>query len=101
VATVEEFRRRLRLEVKNLQADDGLDRLQRQRASVRVNTWTDAAGMWKVRGTFDPVTGVKLASSLEVTVAVPISINCSRSVLGIMGMSITTTGSSNSPAVAS
>ena len=101
VATVEEFQRRLKLEVKSLQVDDGLDRLQRQRANVRVNSWTDAEGMWNVRGTFDPVTGVKLASSLEVTVAVPISINSSRSVLGIMGMSITTTGSSNSPAVAS
>ncbi len=64
-ATVDEFRRRLRLEVKNLQSDDGLDRLQRQQANVRVNTWTDAEGMWNIRGTFDPVTGVTLAAKLE------------------------------------
>lgn len=67
-ATVDEFRRRLKLEVKNLQAGDGLDRLQRQRANVRVNTWTDAEGMWNIRGTFDPVIGVKLASRLDGTV---------------------------------
>ncbi len=67
-ATVEEFQRRLKLEIKTLQADDGLDRLQRQRANVRVNTWTDAEGMWNIRGTFDPVTGVKLASKLEGTI---------------------------------
>lgn len=64
-ASVDEFRRRLRLEVKNLQSDDGLDRLQRQQASVRTNTWTDAEGMWNIRGTFDPVTGVALAAKLE------------------------------------
>jgi hypothetical protein len=67
-ATVEEFQRRLRLEIKQLQADDGLDRLQRQRANVRVNTWTDADGMWNIRGTFDPVTGVTLASKLDATI---------------------------------
>ena len=67
-ATVEEFQRRVKLEIKNLQADDGLDRLQRQRANVRVNTWTDADGMWNMRGTFDPVTGVTLASKLEATI---------------------------------
>ena len=64
-ATVDEFSKRVRAEAKKLQADDGLDRLDRQRASVRLNTWTDAEGMWNVRGRFDPVTGVRIASKLE------------------------------------
>lgn len=67
-ATVEEFSKRIRDEVKNLQADDGLDRLQRQRAAVRVNTWTDAEGMWNIRGRFDPVTGVSLDSKLTASI---------------------------------
>ena len=64
-ATVDEFSKRVRIEVKKLQEDDGLDRLERQRASVRVTTWTDAEGMWNVRGRFDPLTGVRLSSKLE------------------------------------
>lgn len=64
-ATVEEFRRRLGLEVKAIQADDGMARLERQRRNTRLRTWTDADGMWRVSGQFDPVTGVKLAARLD------------------------------------
>ncbi len=68
VATVDEFQRRLQLEIKRLQTGDGLDRLQRQQANVRLSTWTDADGMWNIRGTFDPLTGVQLSSALERTI---------------------------------
>ena len=64
-ATVGEFDRRVRLEVKRLQSDDGMDRLERQRRAVRLRSWTDADGMWNLRGCFDPVTGVRLASVLD------------------------------------
>jgi hypothetical protein len=68
VSTVEQFARRVALEAKRIQADDGLDRLERQRRAVRTSSWVDADGMWNVRGRFDPVTGVRLASKLSTTV---------------------------------
>ncbi len=66
-ATVEQFSRRVSLEVKRLQADDGTDRLTRQRSNVRVSSWVDADGMWNLRGTFDPVSGVRLGAKLAAT----------------------------------
>jgi hypothetical protein len=67
-ATVDEFRRRIELEAKKLQRDDGMDRLERQRRATRLKTWVDDDGMWNLRGRFDPVTGVKLASRLDAAV---------------------------------
>lgn len=64
-ATVDEFAKRVRMEAARLQADDGLDRLERQKANTRLNTWVDPDGMWNLRGRFDPVTGVKLAAKLD------------------------------------
>jgi hypothetical protein len=66
--TVDEFRRRLALEAKRLQTDDGMDRLERQRRATRLSTWVDPDGMWNLRGRFDPVTGVTLAAKLDTTV---------------------------------
>ena len=66
-ATVEQFSRRVATEVKRLQADDGLDRLQRQRRNTRLSTWVDSDGMWNLRGRFDPVTGVRLDAKLQAT----------------------------------
>lgn len=63
--TVDDFDRRIRLETKRLQSDDGMERLERQRRAVRLRSWTDADGMWNLRGRFDPVTGVRLASTLD------------------------------------
>ncbi|HSL74610.1 MAG TPA: HNH endonuclease signature motif containing protein [Ilumatobacteraceae bacterium] len=65
--TVDDFRRRLELEAKRLQADDGMDRLERQRRATRLSTWVDPDGMWNLRGRFDPVTGIKLAAKLDTT----------------------------------
>jgi len=64
-ATVDEFRRRLDVEVKAIQADDGIARLERQRRNTRLRTWIDSEGMWRFAGQFDPVTGVKLAARLD------------------------------------
>lgn len=64
-ATVEEFRRRLALEAKDIRRDDGMDRLERQKRDTRLRTWTDADGMFCISGRFDPVTGVQLAARLD------------------------------------
>jgi hypothetical protein len=55
------------LEAKRLQADDGMDRLERQRRNGAGHTWVDPDGMWNLRGKFDPVTGVKLAAKIDTT----------------------------------
>lgn len=68
VASVEDFRRRLALEVKSIQCDDGIDRLERQKRATRLRTWTDGEGMFCISGRFDPVTGVKLAARLDAAV---------------------------------
>lgn len=67
-ASVDEFRRRLHLEVRGIRADDGMARLQRQRRNTRLSTWTDDEGMWRLSGRFDPVTGVGLAARLDAAV---------------------------------
>jgi hypothetical protein len=66
--TVDEFARRLDLERKRLQDDDGMDRLARQRRNVRARSWVDAEGMWNLAATFDPVTGVRIAARIDAMV---------------------------------
>ena len=66
--TVDEFARRLDLETKRLQQDDGMDRLERQRRNTRARSWVDPDGMWNLTAKFDPVTGVKLAARIDATV---------------------------------
>lgn len=63
--TVAEYSRRLDMEITRMQSDDGEDRLIRQRRNTRLSTWTDVEGMWNVRGRFDPVTGLRLATRLD------------------------------------
>ena len=64
-ATVGEFDRRVRAEVDRLRADSGEDRLERQRRDARLSSWTDRDGMWNLRGRFDPVSGLGLATKLD------------------------------------
>jgi hypothetical protein len=68
VASVEDWRKRLNLEVRNIQRDDGMARLERQKRAARLRTWTDAEGMWCISGRFDPVTGVRVAAKLDTAV---------------------------------
>jgi hypothetical protein len=68
-ATVEEFRRRLAREAKNIRRNDGIDRLDRQKRAVRVRTWTDGEGMLCLSGRFDPVSGARLVSKLDAATA--------------------------------
>jgi hypothetical protein len=64
-ASVEEFRRRLSLEARAVERDDGMERLERQRRKTGLRVWTDAEGMWRFDGRFDPVLGVGLDARLQ------------------------------------
>jgi len=66
-STIDQFRRTLAREVKEIQADDGMERLQRQRRATTLSTWTDDDGMWNLRARFDPLTGVTLSNAIDRT----------------------------------
>ncbi len=66
--SIDEFARRLNLEIKQMQSDDGEKLLIRQRRDARLSSWTDNDGMWNLRGRFDPVTGIRLAGRIDNTV---------------------------------
>ncbi len=67
-ATVEQFRRRLGIEAKNIRRDDGMERLERQRRETQLRTWVDGEGMVCLSGRFDPVTGRALVARLDSAV---------------------------------
>jgi hypothetical protein len=67
-ATQAEFGRRVRDEARRITAADGMDRLERQQRSASLRSWVNAEGMWNLRGRFDPVTGVRIASRLDTAV---------------------------------
>jgi hypothetical protein len=66
-STIEQFRTMLAREVKSIQRDDGMERLERQRRAISMSTWTDDDGMWNLRAKFDPLTGVKLFNAIDRT----------------------------------
>jgi hypothetical protein len=66
-STIEQFRITLNREVKSIQRDDGMQRLERQRRATSLSTWTDDDGMWNLRAKFDPLTGVKLSNAIDRT----------------------------------
>jgi len=67
-ATPDQFGKRLRTERRRLLADDGMARLEQQQRQTSMRTWVDDDGMWNVKGRFDPVLGVELASALDTAV---------------------------------
>ena len=69
VASVEEWRRRLGVEAKNIRRNDGVDRLERQRRDTRLSSWIDGDGMICLRARFDPVTGRTLLGRIDNAVA--------------------------------
>jgi hypothetical protein len=66
--SVAQFRSRVDLEANKLQSDHGEDRLSRQKKNTRLSTWVANNGMWNLRATFDPETGVRLSTALNTTV---------------------------------
>ena len=70
VSTPEEFCRRLRVEARRLQTDDGMTRYERQRRAARLRSWTDReTGMWCLSGRFDPLTAATLSQALDSQLA--------------------------------
>lgn len=68
-STIEQFRKTLGREVKSIQRDDGMARLERQRRATTLNTWVDDDGMWNLRAKFDPLTGLRLGKRIDATLA--------------------------------
>ncbi len=66
--TVDQFARRLDLERKRLEEDDGRDRLARQRRNARARSWVDVEGMWNLSVKLDPLTGVSVAARIDAMV---------------------------------
>lgn len=64
-STIGQFRKMLACEVKSIQRDDGMERLERQRRATLLSSWTDDDGMWNLRARFDPLTGVKLSNAID------------------------------------
>lgn len=65
----DEFARHVSRQVKDVCADDGVSRLERQRRNTRLRTWIDRdTGMCSLKGEFDPETGVKLQARLNSAV---------------------------------
>lgn len=63
--TVDEFRDRLRAEVRDIEGDDGRERLARQKRSNGVRTWTGKDGMWNLHGRFDPESALPMIEALR------------------------------------
>ena len=60
------FRRAVADEARRLEADDGIERLARQKRLVGLRSWLDRdSGMIRLSGQFDPETGLALVGRLE------------------------------------
>jgi hypothetical protein len=68
-ANVEDFAKHVRRAATAVQADDGMERLERQRRANRLRWWIDREGMWNLTGRFDPLTGSRLDKRLDAIVA--------------------------------
>jgi hypothetical protein len=64
-ATERQFRETIERVVGKARDDDGLDRLAKQRAAVRLRWWPGADGMWNLTGKFDAVRGTELEGRLR------------------------------------
>ena len=69
-STADEFARAVRAEARRLERDgDGLERLERQRRAIRLQSWIEhATGMGRWSATWDPATMVRLEGRLDAQV---------------------------------
>jgi Domain of unknown function (DUF222) len=68
--TPDDIAKRLADKTKQLEADDGIARLERQRRATRLRTWTDKHdGMFHISGTFDSYSGVAIQGRLQAAMA--------------------------------
>ena len=63
--TAKAFRKTVDDVVSKVRADNGLEKLARQRRQARLRWWQDGEGMWNLAGTFDPVAGLRLEGRLR------------------------------------
>lgn len=65
-ATPDEFRREVAKHVRQIEDDDGVARLERQKRAVRLRTWLDQqTGMVRFSGELDPETGLAFLGRLK------------------------------------
>jgi hypothetical protein len=67
-STPDELERAAAAEVRRIEADGGMARLDRQKRASRVRSWVDRDGMWCLMGRLDPETGLRLDGRLRATV---------------------------------
>jgi hypothetical protein len=63
--TVEQFTTRLKAEVRRVEGDDGMSRLERQRRQTGLRQWVGRDGMWCLSGRYDPEQAMVLAAALR------------------------------------
>ena len=64
-STPDQFRRTVAARVRQIEADDGIARLARQKRQVRLRSWVDReTGMIRIAGEFDPETGLNLLGAI-------------------------------------
>lgn len=63
--TVEQFTTRLKAEVRRIEGDDGMSRLERQRRQTGLRQWVGRDGMWCISGRYDPEQAMVLAAALQ------------------------------------
>ncbi len=69
VASEDEFRQRLKLAVRRVQTDGGMERLERQRRAIGLRRWTDRDGMHNFHLRCDPLNAIKVERRVEDAVA--------------------------------
>jgi hypothetical protein len=62
------FREWLARKVREVRTEDGLRRLERQKAAARAKTWLDQDGMFNLHARFDPETGIGVKGRLNNTI---------------------------------
>ena len=68
-STPDEFRRQVAKIARQLCADDGMAKLERQQRAVRLRAWFDhVTGMLRLSGEFDPETGLLLMNRLNAQI---------------------------------
>jgi hypothetical protein len=68
-STPDEFRREVAKIIRQLCADDGIAKLERQKRAVRLRAWIDqVTGMLRLSGEFDPETGAALLNRLNAQI---------------------------------
>jgi hypothetical protein len=64
-SSISQFDALVKRKAKELDRSDAEATLDRQRRMTSLTTFTDADGMWNLRGRFDPLTGARLAKRIQ------------------------------------